>query len=117
MPQITISGGQPTNLSGLVPVILISMIKDLLEDLKRRAEDDVENSQRVQRIDTVRHGFTDDSWANLKVGQLIRVNKNERFPADLILIKSADPSGIAYVETVNLDGETNLKHKQAVRDM
>ena len=44
VPQITITNGQPTNLSGLVPVILISMIKDLLEDLKRRAEDDVENN-------------------------------------------------------------------------
>jgi P-type E1-E2 ATPase len=57
------------------------------------------------------HGFIDDRWANLKVGQLIKVNKNERFPADLILIKSSDAAGVAYVETVNLDGETNLKTK------
>jgi len=35
----------------------------------------------------------------------------------MILLKSSDPSGIAYVETMNLDGETNLKHKQAIRDM
>jgi len=47
----------------------------------------------------------------LKVGQVIKVNKNQRFPADMILLKSSDPNGIAYVETVNLDGETNLKHK------
>ena len=33
------------------------------------------------------------------------------------MLKSADPNGIAYVETVNLDGETNLKHKQALRDL
>jgi magnesium-transporting ATPase (P-type) len=66
------------------------MVKDLLEDLKRRAEDETENNQHVQRIDTQSHGFIDDRWANLKVGQLIKVNKNERFPADLILIKSSD---------------------------
>ena len=45
------------------------------------------------------------------------MNKNERFPADLILIKSSDPTGVAYVETVNLDGETNLKHKRAILDI
>ena len=48
---------------------------------------------------------------------MIKVNKNERFPADLVLLKSSEPSGIAYVETVNLDGETNLKHKVAIQDM
>ena len=59
----------------------------------------------------------DDKWENLKVGQLIKIKQNERFPADLILLKSSDPSGIAYVETINLDGETNLKHKQAITDL
>ena len=117
IPQITITGGQPANLLGLVPVIIISMFKDLLEDMKRHREDAVENNQRIQRVDTVTGGFTDDKWSNLRVGQLVKVNKNERFPADLILIRSADPTGLAYVETVNLDGETNLKHKQAVADM
>jgi len=45
------------------------------------------------------------------------VKQNERFPADLILLKSSNQSGIAYVETTSLDGETNLKHKSAIRDM
>ena len=31
----------------------------------------------------------------------------------MILLTSSLPKGIAYVETKNLDGETNLKHKQA----
>jgi magnesium-transporting ATPase (P-type) len=48
---------------------------------------------------------------------VIKVNKNQRFPADLILLKSSDASGIAYVETMSLDGETNLKHKSAILDM
>lgn len=116
-PSITITDGQPTILTGFVPVLLISMFKDLLEDLKRRHEDNIENSQKIQRIDKKTHGFQDDKWANLKVGQVIKVNKNERFPADLVLLKSSEPSGIAYVETVNLDGETNLKHKVAIQDM
>ena len=34
----------------------------------------------------------------------------------MVLLNSSSPKGICYVETKNLDGETNLKHKQAVID-
>ena len=33
------------------------------------------------------------------------------------MLKSSNPNGIAYVETQSLDGEMNLKHKSAIRDM
>ena len=36
------------------------------------------------------------------------------FPADLLLLASANADGTAYVETVNLDGESNLKIKKAL---
>ena len=41
------------------------------------------------------------------------VKQDEAFPADLILVKSSLPRGICYVETKNLDGETNMKQKIA----
>jgi len=31
----------------------------------------------------------------------------------MILLSSSSPKGICYIETKNLDGETNLKHKQS----
>lgn len=37
--------------------------------------------------------------------------KDQYFPADLILLNSDDSQGICYVETKNLDGETNMKSK------
>ncbi len=40
------------------------------------------------------------------------MRQNQNFPADLILLKSSLPKGICYIETKNLDGETNLKQKQ-----
>jgi len=49
----------------------------------------------------------------VQVGCLVRVKQDEFFPSDLILLSSALPKGVCYIETKNLDGETNLKYKQA----
>ena len=48
---------------------------------------------------------------DIQVGCLVKVHENENFPCDLILIESDLPRSISFVETKNLDGETNLKQK------
>lgn len=50
----------------------------------------------------------------VQVGDVITVEKDSFFPADLLLLSSTNDDGIAYVETVNLDGESNLKIKKAL---
>ena len=50
-----------------------------------------------------------------QVGDVLQIQKDTFFPADLLLLsvpESAD--GLAYVETINLDGESNLKIKKAL---
>jgi magnesium-transporting ATPase (P-type) len=36
------------------------------------------------------------------------------FPADLLLLNSANEGGIAHIETASLDGEKNLKQRCSI---
>ncbi|GKU10323.1 unnamed protein product [Fusarium langsethiae] len=51
-------------------------------------------------------------WSEIKVGDIIRLCRDEPIPADLILLDSDEENKLAYIETMALDGETNLKSKQ-----
>lgn len=48
------------------------------------------------------------------MGDIVKVYNNNFFPADLILLSSSEPQGMSFIETANLDGETNLKLRQGV---
>ena len=49
---------------------------------------------------------------NIKVGDLIVLNPNERAPADLLLLWTSDPSGSLFIRTDQLDGETDWKRRR-----
>ncbi|OAA77365.1 ATPase, P-type, phospholipid-translocating, flippase [Akanthomyces lecanii RCEF 1005] len=51
-------------------------------------------------------------WRNLKVGDVVRLNRDDPVPADIVLIWTSDENDVAYIDTMALDGETNLKNKQ-----
>mmetsp|Transcript_22881 Transcript_22881/g.38323 ORF Transcript_22881/g.38323 Transcript_22881/m.38323 type:complete len:1432 (+) Transcript_22881:102-4397(+) len=51
---------------------------------------------------------------DLCCGDIIMINQNEVFPADILCIATAHAKGHSFVETASLDGETNLKVKEAV---
>ena len=62
----------------------------------------------------LRKEWLPSKWVDLKPGQLIKVEKDTEFPTDMFLLQSAKESGIAYVDTLNLDGESSLKEKNSV---
>lgn len=114
IPLITITGGRPVMLIPLSVVILISMIKDIFEDSKRHKSDNLENRRRVMVYNTDQAQFIETVWHKLKVGDIVRIRKNEYLPADVLLLRTSEVHGTTcYVETKNLDGETNLKTKKA----
>ncbi|KAJ4887081.1 putative phospholipid-transporting ATPase 12 [Raphanus sativus] len=105
-----------TAVSAIVPltfVILATMVKEGVEDWRRKQQDVEVNSRKVG----VHRGngvFELKEWKTLRVGDILKVEKNDFFPADLVLLSSSYEDAVCYVETMNLDGETNLKLKQGL---
>ena len=54
-------------------------------------------------------------WKKLEVGDVVLLRDNEQVPADIVVLSTSDPDGVCYVETKNLDGETNLKPRKAIK--
>ncbi|KAH9913379.1 phospholipid-translocating P-type ATPase [Amylocystis lapponica] len=54
-------------------------------------------------------------WKKLEVGDVVLLRENEQVPADIVVLSTSDPDDMCYVETKNLDGETNLKQRKSVR--
>ena len=78
-------------------------------------QDREENNRKV-KVKGRNNTFYDTEWKKLRVGNLVKVCKDEYFPADLVLLSSSHEDGVCYVETMNLDGETNLKLKHALEE-
>ena len=53
------------------------------------------------------------TWADVMVGDVVRVMTREYFPADLLLLRASDPPGQCWVNTKPLDGETDSKLRVA----
>ncbi|KAI0374619.1 phospholipid-translocating P-type ATPase [Pilatotrama ljubarskyi] len=52
-------------------------------------------------------------WEDLRVGDVVKIMDDEQLPADILICATSEDENVAYVETKNLDGETNLKSRSA----
>jgi phospholipid-transporting ATPase len=116
IPSISTSKGVPVILGPLAFILIVTALKDLFEDLKRHRQDSEENNKLVLRVNG--EGELEKvRWRELRVGDIVKIIRDEYFPADLLILKTSELKNVCYIETKNLDGETNLKNKKVHPDM
>jgi phospholipid-translocating ATPase len=122
-----------TYVAPLAFVLFVTMGKEAYDDYKRNRRDREANSQKYLILESPPPS-TDDSSAlsredaylnthantrsvpssSLRVGDLIHLEKNQRVPADIVLLWTSDASGTCFIRTDQLDGETDWKLRVAV---
>eukprot|EP00425_Heterocapsa_triquetra_P006133 CAMPEP_0195158070 /NCGR_PEP_ID=MMETSP0448-20130528/185471_1 /TAXON_ID=66468 /ORGANISM="Heterocapsa triquestra, Strain CCMP 448" /LENGTH=1722 /DNA_ID=CAMNT_0040196865 /DNA_START=87 /DNA_END=5253 /DNA_ORIENTATION=+ len=100
----------------LIAMMMVTAVMALLDDLKRGKADKEINEQLATIITDTESDQRrpNKKWLDVKVGDVLEVKEGEELPADIVLIKSSQSEGICFVSTANLDGETNLKRKDAI---
>ncbi|XP_068811305.1 phospholipid-transporting ATPase IF isoform X11 [Struthio camelus] len=101
-PTSPITSGLP-----LFFVITVTAIKQGYEDWLRHKADNEVNGAPVYVVRS--GGLVKTRSKNIRVGDVVRVAKDETFPVDLVLLSSDRADGSCHVTTASLDGETNLK--------
>ena len=98
--------GRYTTIGPLGFVLSVSMVKACIEDYQKHTRDRETNNQRSRAY---RDGWVEIPWKDICVGDIVEVANGQEFPADLLLMYAPTEKGTCYIETSNLDGETNLK--------
>lgn len=117
--------GTYTTIVPLLVFVGISMGKEGFDDLRRYRLDKEENNRYATVLRSSKDPSADGTsmatagyewvqikWLDIRVGDVIKLERDQPVPADFALLHANGPNGVAYIETMALDGETNLKNKQ-----
>ncbi|KAJ6239211.1 putative phospholipid-transporting atpase [Anaeramoeba flamelloides] len=103
------------NFNPLIFVLTVSGIKAAIDDLNRRKEDRKANNKQFKYYDYQSNEIRTIKSGNLMVGDLVFVEKDRVLPADIVVISTSDvQDNLCFIETSNLDGETNIKERVAL---
>ncbi|KAD3640376.1 hypothetical protein E3N88_29599 [Mikania micrantha] len=113
LPQLAVFG-RGASILPLSFVLLVTAVKDAYEDWRRHRSDRIENN-RVSSV-LVNDRFQMKKWKDIHVGEIIKFSADDTIPCDTVLLSTSDPTGVAYIQTINLDGESNLKTRYAKQE-
>ncbi|KAJ6767584.1 PHOSPHOLIPID-TRANSPORTING ATPASE [Salix koriyanagi] len=113
LPQLAVFG-RGASIMPLAFVLSVTAVKDAYEDWRRHRSDRVENNRLAWVL--VDDEFQQKKWKDIQVGEILKIQANETFPCDIVLLSTSEPTGVAFVQTVNLDGESNLKTRYAKQE-
>eukprot|EP00796_Vickermania_ingenoplastis_P011994 gene11995-8265_t len=110
-----IPGASPINpMSSIIPFSLVlgaGIIKDLWVDVKRQRADKKANQSPVH---VLRNGkFVEVASSKVYPGDVMLYRVGEEIKADCVILNTSLPEGLLYIDTANLDGETNAKTRRA----
>ncbi|PNX81439.1 phospholipid-transporting ATPase 1-like protein, partial [Trifolium pratense] len=114
LPQLAVFG-RYVSILPLAFVLFVTGVKDAFEDWRRHNSDKVENN-RLASVLINDGSFVEKKWKDIRVGEIVKIKTNETIPCDIVLLSTSDPTGVAYVQTINLDGESNLKTRYAKQE-
>ncbi|KAM7263698.1 hypothetical protein ACFE04_001381 [Oxalis oulophora] len=103
--------GRTVSLFPLIFVLCVTAIKDGYEDWRRHRSDKKENNREALVLQSGQ--FQPKIWKHIQAGEVVKIHAEETIPCDMVLLGTSDPSGLAYIQTMNLDGESNLKTRYA----
>ncbi|KAK2165061.1 hypothetical protein LSH36_55g03001 [Paralvinella palmiformis] len=96
-------------------VLAVTAIKDGFEDYRRYLSDKKVNHQQCRVYSRKDRCYNRLEWQQISVGDIIHLSCNEIIPADIVLLRTSDQSGLCHVDTSSLDGENNLKQRYVVK--
>uniref|UniRef100_A0AAQ5X5R4 Phospholipid-transporting ATPase n=1 Tax=Amphiprion ocellaris TaxID=80972 RepID=A0AAQ5X5R4_AMPOC len=113
--------GRWTTLVPLLFILVVAAVKEIIEDLKRHNADNVVNKKECQGIENASSfilSVTENLllylvWCGSITFSLLYCDITTS--VCILSLRNSEPQGMCYIETSNLDGETNLKIRQGLQ--
>ena len=87
-----------TYIGPLAFVLLLTMSKELYDDIKRYKRDNEANSKKYKVFDK-NWNSKEKRSRDLNVGDVIEIKAEERIPADVLLLYTTEASGTVFLRT------------------